>query len=382
LRVTAQLINVADGYDLWSEKFDRNIEDVFAIQDEIAAAIVAATRGKLIGDTAAHPVVRRYTENLEAYHWFLKGRFVMNTATGQQSQEALTCFERAIQEDPNYALAYTGVAMILVNLYAYYGKRDEETRLAAAAAAQKAVDLDDSLAEAHATLGYFRMTIEWDWAGADAEFRRAVELDPDSTYVLAPYGQFLTIVGRTDEALIVLRKARDLDPLSPFLNFNLIICLLCLRDFDAALQHSLQAIKLGANNVMLRSALAISYVMKGQFREAMVESEQAMALSQEHLWWVVATLAGAYVQTGEVAKAREMLKDLNDRIAQHQPVSPLCVAGIHMTLGEVDDAFEHLETAYDERHRDLCWIKSSGLWDPLRSDPRFRDLIARMNLTV
>jgi non-specific serine/threonine protein kinase len=378
LRVTAQLVNVADGYHLWSEKFDRSIEDVFAIQDEISTAIATATRGKLIG-TLAQPAVRRHTENLEAYNWFLRGRFVMNTSTGHQQRDALTCFRRAIEQDPDYALAYTGVATILVNLYAYFGQRSEETRLAAAAAAQKAVDLDGTLAEAHSTLGFFRMTIDWDWAGADADFRRAVELDPESIYVLGPYGQFLTIVGRTDEGLPVLRKARDLDPLSPWSNFNLIICLLCLRDFDAALGQSLQAILLDGSNVLLRSALAMAYLMKGQLQEAIEASEQAVASSQEDLWWVDMTLAAAYVQTGAGAKAREMLEDLNRRDAR-RPVSPISLAGIHMALGEIDNAFDHLERAYAERHRDLCWIRSSHAWDPVRSDPRFRDLIARMQL--
>ena len=379
LRITAQLVNIADGYHLWSEKFDRSIEDVFAIQDEIAAAIVTATRGKLLGD-AAQPSVRRYTDNLQAYDSFLKGRYLMQTATSQQQREAVQWFQRAIEQDPGYALAHACISSCLVTLYAYYGQRDEETRLTAAAAAQKAVDLDETLAEGHGALGYFRMTIDWDWAGADAEYRRAFQLDPDSIVVLGTYGQFLTIVGRLHESLTILRKARELDPLSPLVNFNLIICLLCLRDFDGALQHSLQAIKLDANNPTLRSALAISHFMRGRFHEAIIESQQTLAASQGDPWWVIGPLAGAYVQTGAGAKARELLNDLHLRNAQHQSVSPLCFAGVHMALGEVDEAFAHLEQAYADRHRDLCWIKSSGIWDPLRSDPRFRDLIARMHL--
>jgi Tfp pilus assembly protein PilF len=303
----------------------------------------------------------------------------MQTATGQQTLDALTCFQRAIELDPNYALAYTGVASILVNLYAYFGQRDEGTRLVAAAAAQKAVDLDDTLAEAHSTLGLFRMTIDWDWAGADAEFQRAIELDPESSYVLGPYGQFLTVVGRADAALAILRKGRELDPLSPLMNFNLIICLLCLRDFDAALQHSLQSIHLNPNNLLLRSALAMAYASRDRWQEAIEESEQVVALSQEDFWWVDMTLAAAYVQTGEHAKARQFLEDLKHRTAQ-RPASPISLAGIHMALGEDDDVFNHLERAYTERHRDLCWIRSSHLWDPVRSDPRFRDLLGRMHL--
>ena len=378
LRVTAELVNVADGYHLWSEKFDRSIEDVFAIQDEISSAIAAATRGKLIG-SSPEPVVRRHTNNLEAYDWFLKGRYVMHTGTGQQLKDALTCFQNAIELDPNYALAYTGVASILVNLYAYYGQRDEETRRAAATAAQTAVDLDGTLAEAYSTLGFFKMTIDWNWAEADADFRRALELDPNSTFVLGPYGQFLTIVGRMNEALSVLRKSRKLDPLSPLTNFNLIICLQCLRDFDAALRHGLQAIKLNANNPLLRSALAMSYVTKGRYQEAVEEATQAFALSPEDLWWVDMTLVAGYIQTGDETKARSFLNDLLNRTAA-RPVSPISLAGIHMTLGEVDKAFEFLEQAYAERHRDLCWIRSSHLWDPVRSDARFRDLLTRMHL--
>jgi non-specific serine/threonine protein kinase len=379
LRVTAQLVNVADGYHLWSEKFDRSIEDVFAIQDEIAAAIAAATRGRLMGDTA-QPPVRRYTENLEAYNWFLKGRYLMHTSAGQRTREAVECLQRATEADPSYALAYSSMAMVLVNLYAYYGQRDEETRLAAAAAAQKAVELDETLAEGHGALGYFRMTIDWDWAGADAAFHRAVELDPDSTAVLVPYGQFLTMVGRPHEAITMLRKARDSDPLSPMVNFNLIICLLCLRDFRGALTHSLQAIKLDPNSLLLRSVAAMSCFMSGRFQEAIEFSEPEAASPEGSLWWTLIALAGAYVQTGAGAKAHELLQNLRHRSALGQPVSPLCFAGVHMVLGEVNEAFAHLEKAYADRHRDLVWIKSSGLWDPLRSDPRFRDLIARMSL--
>jgi serine/threonine-protein kinase len=325
------------------------------------------------------PAVRRYAENGEAYNWFLKGRFVMNSSSGQQTQDALTCFRRAIEHDPDYALAYTGIAAVLVNLYAYFGQRDEQTRLAAAAAAQKAVELDDTLAEAHSALGFFRMTIDWDWAGADAEFRRAVEIDPESSLVLGQYGQFLTIVGRTGEALALLRKARDLDPFSPWSNFMLIICLQCQGDFDAALRHSLESIHLSANNVLLRAALGMSYFMKGQFHEAIESLEQARASSQEDLWWVDMPLGAAYVETGAATKARELLEDL-DRHSTQRPVSPISLAGIHLALGEVESAFDDLERAYAERHRDLCWIRSSHLWDPVRSDPRFRDLIARMHL--
>lgn len=379
LRVTAQLVNVADGYELWSEKFDRTVEDIFAIQDEIAEAIVTATRGKLI-DSDVKPVIRRSTENIDAYNWFLKGRHLMHTTAGQHLLESVECLRHAVREDPNYAAAYSTMAMVLVNLYSYYGQRDEETRAAAEAAARKSVELDESRGEAHSALGYYLMTIEWDWEGAEKEYRRAAELDPDSEGVLVPYGQYLAMMGRPHEAIGKLRKAHASDPLSPMVTFNLILCLLCLRNWSAALEVALQAIKLDPQNRLIRSGLSIANYKCGHLQEAIVYSESEALSPDGGLWWALIPLAGAYAETGATAKAKELLRTLRERSAQGQPVSPISLAGVHMVLGEIDEAFECLESAYAERHRDLVWLMSSGLWDPLRSDPRYCDLLARMHL--
>jgi serine/threonine-protein kinase len=272
------------------------------------------------------------------------------------------------------------MAMVLVNLYGYYGQRDEETRLAASTAARRAVELDGSYGEAHSALGYYLMTIEWDWTGAEQEYRRAVELDPDSEGVLVPYGQFLTMVGRAQEAIGMLQKAHDSDPLSPMVTFNLMICLLCLGESRTALEAGLQAIKLDPHNRLIRSVLSMACYVEGRFQEAIAYAEPEALSPDGGLWWALIPLAGSYVRSGSTARASELMRSLQERSAQGQPISPLACAGVHMLLGEGAKAFEYLESAYAERHRDLVWLMSSGLWDPLRKDPRFRDLLARMRL--
>jgi serine/threonine-protein kinase len=378
LRITAQLVNVVDGYHLWSERYDRDMQDVFAIQDEISAAIVDALRLKLVGDSQ-QPLVRPGTENIDAYNQFLRGRYLSQTWVGEGMTRAVDAFKRAIELDSRYAPAYASLSVVLVHLYMYFGHREDQIAADAKAAAQKAIEIDDALAEGHGSLAYVRMTIDWDWAGAETEFKRAVELDPRSVDVLQDYTAYLTIVGRFDEALSIASRAKELDPLSSIVNVRYGHVLVWTPKPEEALKHSLEVTELHPNHGQIRYCLAISYFINGKFQEAVEESERSMALFGIDIWFPVATLAASLAQIGEIDKVRQLLDDLRER-SKERPVSPICFAGVQMALGEFDLAFEWLEKAYEQRHRDLCWLKAIGLWDPIRSDPRFQSLLSRMGL--
>jgi TolB-like protein/Tfp pilus assembly protein PilF len=379
LRVTAQLIDVADGYHLWSEQYDREMDDIFTIQDEIALAIVDKLKVDLIPGERAR-LVGKQTVDLAAHEAYLKGRYFWNQR-GPGLKKAVEFFELALAEDDKYAAAYTGLAdsYALLGFYGYLPPN--EVMHKAKVAAQKALEIDDALAEAHSSLGFIHTIFDWDWESADKEFERALELKP--TYSPATYwrSNLLLTQGRMEEAVSELRRSLEYDPLSMYMQAFLGVVLLMSQKYQQASEQLQTALELDPNYFIARASLGVAYHCQGRTREGIVEIQQAIEISERDEW-PMAALGTVYAGSGDFSRAREILGELEQR-ARDGYVSAIHVAGIHAQLGETDEAFGWLERAFNERCS-LMFALDSGYmgraFDPIKSDPRYRDLLRRLGL--
>ena len=375
LRVMAQLTNIEDGYQLWSDKYDREMEDVFAIQDEISAKIVEALRVKLVGRQTVGQANRR-TTNLEAYHLFLKGRYNWYKRELDSLQKAVEFFEKAVDKDPSYALAHAGLAESYCSL-GLYGLRPNIASARATAAVERALALDDSLAEAHAALAMKRYYLDWDWDDAEREFKRALELN--ASYVLAScwYAYMLSAQGRHDESIAVARRAQELDPLSPFVNTVIGIVLLGGSQNDEAITELEKALEMEGDFLLALWILSGAYCRYSRHDEAVALIERAATLAERGSF-VLGLLGWVYASTGRHADAEELLRELSAR-AEQDYVAPPYLAWILGALGRMDEAFAYLDQAYEERHPFLVF-HMIPVYDHLRSDSRYHQLLRRMRL--
>jgi serine/threonine-protein kinase len=377
LRVTVQLTGVADGRTLWSERYDRALADAFEIQDDIARTIVSTLRSTLLRDLGdAAPV--RYTSNPAAYHLYLKGRFWWNRRTQAALTEGIKYFEQAIAQDPGYALAYTGLSDSYALHLDYRGAPVREGMERAKAMALKALELDESLAEAHTSLGWVTFVYDWDWASAGAQFRRAIELNPRYSVARQWYSWFLLAMGRTDEALAEGRMALELDPASVSIRRGMGWLEYYARRPALALEHLRKAVEMNPTAEENHRLLGLAYLSMGlldpaeaAFREAIATSDSP-ALSTAGLGRVAA-------RRGEPDQARAVLQRLQDW-TRDRYVNPAAFAMVHIELGEIDEAFAWLERAYQDRRGWLAYLKVEPDFDPLRADPRFAQFLGRMRL--
>jgi serine/threonine-protein kinase len=377
LRITAQLINVSDGFHLWSERFDRQMEDVFAIQDEMAQAIVNMLKIKLVGEPGTS-LVRRYTENLDAYTLYLKGRFYWNKRSEEGLKKGLECFEQAIAEDPDYALAYAGLADSY-NLLGFYGIMPPlEAFPRAQTAARKALEMDETIAEAHTSLGFACMFYEWDWTCAETSFRHAIDLNPNYPTGLHWYAEYLVLMGRGDEAIEQSKKAEKSDPLSLIINTLLGWAPHYDRRYDEAIEQYHRTMEMDANFVPAHFFLGLTYVQKSMFEEAIAEFQQAASLFGNSALFVVVQ-GYAYAAAGSQKEAHMVLDEL-DRMAGRECIQPYYTAAVHYALGNDDRAFEWLDRACDARDTWAAFLKVDPIWDQLRSDERFIALLERVGL--
>ena len=377
LRITAQLGNAADGTLLWSERFDREIEDVFAIQDEIAGTIVNTLRARLLGDLG-DPTPRRYTDNLKAYNLYLMGRYAWNRRTADSIAEGVRYFEQAIAEDPGYALAYTGLSDSHALAIDYRGAPVAEGMRLAKQEARRALQLDESLAEAHTSLAWVTFIYDWDWQAAEREFRRAIELNPRYASARQWYAWLLLAMGRMDEAMAQGRAAADLDPASISVRRSLGWLYVYARQPDVAIEQLRHAVAMNPAQEETHVILGQAYAQKGMYAEAESQFREAAALTTE-VTRAVAALGVIAAKQGRDTEAREVLSGLYERAARRY-VTPVDFVGLHVSLGEFDRAFEWLERAYEERRGWLVYLNTEPALDPLRQDPRFRDLRRRMRL--
>jgi serine/threonine-protein kinase len=375
LRITAQLINVADGYHLWSEKYDRELKDVFAIQDEISLAIVDKLKVKLLGDDKTR-LAKRYTENSEVYDLYLKGRHELNTLTEEGIKRSLNYFQQAIQKDPNYALAYVGVASVY-NVLANVGQfSSNETMPKAKSALLKALTLDDSLAEAHAWLGEVYLQYEWDWSSAEREIKRAIELKPNSPEAHQFYADYLIVTGSMEQASNEIERARDLDPLSTIPNTILAYQLFVLRQFDQVIEHCRKMLKTEPS-FLLQVHLWRALRQQNRLSEALVECKKLFTLfiSRE----VAEAMECVDAESGYKSAMRVAAKKLVELSTQRY-ISPVLIATLFAHAEDDDETLQWFEKAYEERDQIFYSIGVDPDWDRMRSNPRFAALLKKIGV--
>jgi serine/threonine protein kinase len=377
LRITAQLINIADGYHLWSERFDRAMKDVFDIQDEVTLEIVDKLKIELLGKEKER-VVKRYTENLEAHNLLLKGRYFWAKRTKEGLGKGMECVRQALEVDPAYALAYAHLASNYISLGWLGFSRPHDAFPKAKAAAQKALEIDGSLPQAHSASAFISLFYDWDWAAAEKGFKKALSLNPGYEYAHWGYGSFLLCMNRLEEALAAIRKALEIDPLSLSLNADLGAWLRIARRDDEAQEQFKKTIDMDPNFGLAHYYMGILYSDKGMYKEAIPEFRKAIELTGG-LSWAFGWLASAYAMLGQKDDAGKILLALEER-SKEQYIRPTTLAPIYFTLGDIDRSFECLEKAIEERDPVMAFAKVLPELDIARSDPLFKALLKRMNL--
>ena len=382
LRILVQLSETATGRLLWSQRFERGAEDVFALQDEIAQAAVRALRATLLAeagiDDVGEVVPHRYTGNARAYTHYLKGRFAWNRRTHEGLLEGVAWFERAIAEDPSYALAYTGLADSYALQVDYRGVPVREGMERARAMARHAIALDESLAEAHTSLGWVQFIYDWDWEAAERSFRRALELNPRYATAHQWYAWIFVARGRFHEAVVEGRTSVELDPASVSLRRTLGWLLLYAGDAEGAVTCLRRAVAMNPTAEETLRILGFALARLGQIDEAEAALRDAAAASSEDAY-ALGALAWVLAGAGRREEARALRDALVARAATRY-VSPVPLAMAHVGLGDADAAFAELERAYQERRGWMVYLRVEPILDPLRADPRFADLLARMRL--
>lgn len=372
VRIVAQLINAVDGYHLWSKTYDRKLENVFAVEDELARSITDALRPQLLKQ--APPLVGQATASTEAHDLYLRGRHFWNKRTTDDLKRAAALFRQALDLDPRYALAHAGLADSYALLAEYSPARPGDVLPQAAEHARKALELDPALAEPHATVGLLAMS-EYDWTAAEREFKRAIELR--SAYATAHqwYALLLVTLGRLAEARVQAEQAVQLDPASPVVNNMLGLVLYASGDYPRAIEAFRRTLELEPGAAMARGFLACAYVGAGRKQEALAEIARVSDGDLDH----AALRAWVLWSAGERDAARQLARELLDRPGRG-PMRPGLQAALYAYLGERDRAFALLDRAYAEKDWSLREVKVSPMLDPLRDDPRFAKLLKKLNL--
>ena len=381
VRITAQLANAEDGYQLWSERYDREMRDIFDVQDEITLAVVDALKVRLLGEEKA-VLLKRYTENTEAYHLYLKGRYFWFKSSPQEFRKSRDYFERAVEVDPAYALGYFGLA-------SYYGFASswgmmppEEGWRRMETATMKALELDDTLAEVHHGLAALKWVYHRDWLGADQAFRQAIKLNPHIAAIHSHYSIFLSVIGKLDEAIAEGRRALKLDPLSIRMHRNQAGRFYLARRYDDAVRQYAEALELDQNDATLHEELGDVYEQMTLRTEALAEWTKAVTLRRdEELGKILREIDSQEgFDAGLKAMSRKRLQRLDEGMKRGEYVPAAHFARAYMRIGDPDLTFHWLEKARDERNAYPLLIKSDPLYDDLRPDPRFEAILKTMNL--
>ncbi len=378
VRVVAELLDVETVQHLWAETYDRQLTDIFAIQTDVALHIAAALKAELSPDERTR-MRKEPTSSIEAYQLYLQGRHCLARYTQEGIRKATEYFEQAIEKDPRYALAYAGVAMAYAELGQGQGAgslRPAEAYRRAKEAATKALELDRDLGEAHSMIALLKFVCDFDWRGAEQEFECALNLNPSSADTHDYYGRMLSAVERYDDAIAMLTRAQQLDPLSHPL--EVATAFLRAGRYEEALETATRVTELDPHYALAHATLGWAYLKKGLSEQGLAELENAVRLSPEGTLFL-AQLGQAYALVGTPERAREVLCQL-DELSRQRYVSPYHFAYVHAGLGEQDTAIDWLERAYEERAGAVYGIKGSFLFTTLRSHPRFTALLRRMNL--
>src|SRR5437762_1194956 len=375
LRVTAQLINVSDGYHLWSKDYDGDVKDILNFQSNVAEQVVQALQVQL-GTEAARALSKKPTENAEAYRLYLLGRYHFAKFTRVGWTNAIHYFEQALQIDPGYTLAYCGLA----DTYGWAGGQTLPGREAWAKEmefARKALALDPNLAEAHLAMGTALYSVLGPYA-SEKQLDRAAELNPNLPLIYDQYGWTFSEMGRFDDAIAAEKKALELDPLNTFLNTDLAFFLYWARRYEEAITQIRKTLELDPNNAFAHSILGWCLIAKGNKAEARAEFQKATSL--DDLPWYISSLGYACAANGDRAKAEQILQDLEE-LSKQRYVSPANRAAVYLGLGEKEKALDWLEKAYEDRDPIFWWIDGDQLYDSVRREPRFQALIQKINRT-
>jgi TolB-like protein/Flp pilus assembly protein TadD len=377
--VKMELVDIANEAHLWGEQYRRTITDIFTLVEEIAGDISEKLKLKLTGEQKKQ-LAKRYTENTEAYQFYLKGRyFVTSKRTEEWIKKGIEYFQKAIDLDPNYALAFSGIA----DAYGFLasstgGWSPHKGYPRAKAAAQKALEIDDALGEAHCSLGFSHLLYDWNWKEAEREFKRAIELSPNYASAHDGYGFYLKAVGRFDEAIEKGKQVQRLDPLSPFAHVSLGYAYYFARDYGKAIEECSKALELDKYSTSAYRNLGLAYLQQGELDGAIAALNKAVTFSSSGSAFE-SYLGFAYARAGKQTEALEVLANLQE-FAKQQYVSAYNIAMIHLGLGDFDKTFEWLKKAFEERSGFLPFLKVEPMVDSLRADWRFHDLLRRIDL--
>ena len=376
IRVTVRLVSTEDGATLWADKFDEKFTDLFAVEDKLSERLASTLALQLTGEEK-QLLVKRYTNNAEAYQAYLKGRFFWSKWTKESLLKAIEAFEQALQLDSNYAPAYSGVADAH-NLLGYLGfVPPREAFPKSEAAAREALRLDDKLGEAHLSLAKTKFFYDWDWPGSEREIQRALELSPNVADVHSMHGTYLMAMGKFDEALAERKRGLALDPLSPFFHVNVGWSYFYQHDYDQAIEWYKKALELDPHYRLAQEDLSTALMQKGDYEQALpilLKLRAESGVSQASL----DALRQAYASTGKAGYWRKELEFAEERAKQGKPLNPWRMARIYTELEDKDQAIAALEKAYEERHSLLVFLRVVPLFDRLHGDPRFADLLRRI----
>jgi DNA-binding winged helix-turn-helix (wHTH) protein/TolB-like protein/Tfp pilus assembly protein PilF len=374
IRVTVQLTRVQDKALLWSGQFDEHFTNIFAVQDSISQQVV---RGLLVelNPEERQRLQKHGSENIEAYQAYLKGLYFWDKRTKDGNQKAVQYFNKAIEKAPAYAQAYVGLG----HAYAYLGGHDlvseRESIARQRAAAKKALELDETLSEAHASLGLIAMNSDWDWIEAEREFKRSIELSPNYATAHAWYGEFLTFMGRFEDGLAEIKRGQELDPLSLVINTDVAKVYTLARRYDEAIEQYKRALEMDPAFEVAHGLLALTYSLKEMHEEALGELRKIKDLEKDPMY--LSFLVYVYGRSGRIDKARGMVNRMVV-MSKQAYISPLWMTIGYAGLGEMDQAFEWLKRIFDERTTGgTIALKVSPVYDSLRSDPRFADIVQR-----
>lgn len=374
LRVTARVSDVEDGYQLWSRRYECSLQDIFIVQDEIAEAVVNAVKGSLLSEEKGR-LKKKYTQDLEAYNFFLQGRYFWNKRSREDLHKSIEFFEKALEKDPNFVPAYVGLA----DSYRILGNNGmippEAAFPIARELALKALALDSRIAEAHTSLAAIKRDYDWDWSGSEKEYRLALQLNPDYSLAHHSYALLLSDLGRHDKAIREIRAARDLDPLDPRLAANVGLIFHRADKHEQALEELRKAKDLYPEHGAIYEYEAIVYTDLGRFEEAMASLQRCADITREE---PTSSLAFVYARFGKMKEAEVLIQRMIEESEKtYVPLSEF--ACIYGALGDLDRAISLLEKAYLKREK-LRTIKCDPWFDPLRADPRFKALIKKMKL--
>ncbi len=377
VRIVGQLIDAETDRHLWADTYDRELTDIFAIQTDVALKIAAALEAELSPEERTQ-IRKEPTDDVQAYQLFLLGKHCLSRWTNEGIEQGLKHLEQAIARDPNYALAYATIthAYTEMGLGVAGALSPDEAFRRAKAAAKRALEIDPGLAEAHAMLAFLRFVCDYDWAGAEEEFKRAIELNPNSGDTYDSYGLMLSALERYDEAIEMQQRANELDPLAH--RQDVATTLLRAGRYDEALRHITRVVEIDPHFAMAHGTLGWASLFAGMPDQGIAALQKALSLAPESTLYL-AQLGEAFALIGRTEEARGVLRQLEELSAQRY-VSPYHFAYVHTGLGEHDRAMDWLERAYEERAGGIFGVKGSFLFTPLRSHARFQALLRKMNL--